>query len=591
MSDLRIRGVRNWIPPRMILLAVCLTSMASMTCAQDIPHIFLMDREPAERPLPTIWIIHRDLIPLWRNALLQPESELQRQAAEALVEAHQLGHEGMSAATPELLQVLTSDSAHPAARHAAAHALIELDVRSSAAALFDASKTGGKDLRQLIEPALAKWGFEPIRPTWRQRILSSTTPRRDLMLAIRGSGQQQDPVALDSVLALAITRDHSADIRLAAARAAGQIAHQGLEGRAQQLLTVPRSSVLDRLCAVAFIAQHSSEQSITLNQSLGTDPEPGVAIEALRSLFSLDPKLVLPLVDWALKHPDAGIRRVGIDTCVTLPTPDRLQTLSASLNDPHPQLRNFVRERFLALSQDAALDATIRQSTIAVLAGDDWRGQEQASLLLGDLDEESAAGRLMELLDGRRPEVMIASAIGLKSLAVPATAVPMLAFAQRRTDETGYTSLSDTQLAHVFELLGVLKTTEAIPLMETYVPKALKYGGFSRSAAIWALGVIQEGQTNEPLAKLLLERALDTRSSPAEDFYVRRAAVLTLGRLRARTQVAGLKSLIGDRVDNNLMDLTVRSSILQITGEDLPLGPPRTMRRTGWFLEPLPRER
>ncbi|MBS0202938.1 MAG: hypothetical protein JSS49_08580 [Planctomycetes bacterium] len=576
---------------RIFVIAIVLTAVLVSTArAQDIPQIFLMDREPAERPLPSSYFIHPELIPMWRQALSQPESELQRQAAEALVEAHALGHDGMRAAVPELLAVLKSKTVHPAARHAAAHALIALDVRSAADRLFEASQDGGKDLRQLIEPALANWDFELIRPVWRQRVQSITTPRRDLILAIRGLGQQRDAQALKSLLGLALTPENSADIRLAAARAAGQIAPEGLETQAETLIAA-RNCVLNRLCAVALITRHTSERAIALNQSLGMDAEPGVAVEALRSLFALDPRLVLPLAEMAINHPDAGIRRIGIETYVTLPTPERMQTLSARLNDPHPQLRKLVRDKFLALSQEPTLEPTIRQSTIAVLAGDDWRGQEQASLLLGDLDEESVTARLLELLDSARPEVMLAAAMGLKSIAAPDSAMPVLAFAQRRTEAAGFTPLTDTQLAHLFELLGLLKTTEAMPLMEIYIPKTRKYRGFSRAAAIWALGLMQEGQTNERLASQLLERATDTRSSPAEDFYVRRASVLTLGRLRASPQLPGLKSLIGDQIDNNLMDLTVRWSILQITGEALPMRPPHTMRRTGWFLEPLPREK
>ena len=327
-----------------------------------------------------------------------------------------------------------------------------------------------------------------------------------------------------------------------------------------------------------------------MQQALGTDPEPAVAGEAFRSLFRHNPDLVLPLAESGLKSPDANIRRVGIETYVELPTEERLRTLSLRLNDPHPELRGLVRESFYALSEDFSLEPAIRQSSIAILNGDDWRGQEQAALLLAALDEESIAGRLIELLDSPRPEVMVAAAWSLKTIAVPATAETILTFAQHRTDAVmpPVTHTIDDQLAHLFELFGILKYVEAVPLLKVYIPHAEKYGTNSRASAIWALGVILEGQTNESLAEQLMERVMDTAGIPPELFEVRRTSVLTLGRIEAQAQLPVLKLLIGDQVDSELMDLTLRWTILRLSGEELPIVPPTPINRTGWFLEPLP---
>lgn len=568
------------------LLAALSTSNAM---GDEIQPYFLMDREPGDVLEPEPSRLHPKLLGMWKQALAHSESEMKRQAAEAILRAHQLGHQEMQTAIPDLTRVLTADKVHPAARHAAAHALIGLDSRDSASQLFDVSQTQGQDLRQLIEPVLARWGFEAIRPVWRQRIASVQTPRRDLRLAIDGVQQQRDAAVLSSLLDLAMTAERPIDLRLAAARAAGQIAEQKLEPQAQELLGRGAKSTTDRLCAAALISRHRSEPAITLLQKLGTDPEPAVAGAALRSLFAADPDLVLPLLQATLANADSNIRRVGIQTGVARPTPERIQMLAPLLNDPHPELRGMIRDDFATLSKDAAFDATIRQSAIAVLAGNDWRGQEQAALLLGALDEETVAPRLLELLAAERPEVTVAAAWSLKTMEIPATAQPVLEFAQRRTSSTvPVTAASDHQVAHLFELLGRLKFSEAIPVMSIYIPKTDKFGIHSRSAAIWGLGLIHEGQTNEPLAKQLIDRVLDTMSIPPEDFHVRRASVLSLGRLRAKNQLPVLKQLIGDQVDRDLMELTMRWSVLQISGEVLPIGPPVVADQTGWFLEPLP---
>lgn len=208
-------------------------------------------------------------------------------------------------------------------------------------------------------------------------------------------------------------------------------------------------------------------------------------------------------------------------------------------------------------------------------------------MLLGALDEESAAPRLLGLLDATRSEVSVASAWALKSLAVPETAAPVRDYVQRQTtSEELVTPSRDHQLAHLMELLGTLKYAAAIPLLEIYIPKTDRYGVNSRSCAIWALGVIQEGQPNERLAKKLMERYADTNSLPPEVFEVRRAAVLTLGRLRAKPELAVLKRLLGEAVDQELMELSIRWALQQNSDDGPPVVGPIHLERRGWFLEP-----
>lgn len=545
----------------------------------------LMDREPAEKPQQPQWQFDGSLVDLWKRALARPESELKRQAAHALIQAHQFGHVGMDAAVPELRDALQQDNVHAAARHTVARALIVLDDRMSAPLLFDVSQAAGKDLRQLIEPTLAAWNFAAIRPVWRQRLTTIKTPRRDLMLAIQGLARQRDPLSLEGLLKLALEGEIPGDVRLASARAAGQVAHQGLEDEAERLLARKNASSLERLCAISLIDLHRSPVAVRIQLVLAVDPEPAVAAAALRSLFAADPQLVLPVAEAAMKNGDANVRQVGIDTYLQLPTPERIQFVSQHLSDPHPALRRTVRDTFFVLSRNTELDRSIRASSMAILAGDDWRGQEQGAILLAALGEKQVAGRLVELLESTRPEVMVMSAWALKTLAIPETATKSQDYAVRVSARTLNETHTDRQVAHLFELLGVLKATSAIPLLETFVPKETAAGPDTRAAAIWSLGLIQEGQTNEKLSVQLLQRAMDTITNPPEHDTVRRAAVLSLGRLRAAPQVRGLKQLVNNKITNTTMDLTVRWAISEITGEKLPIEPLPSVERSGWFLE------
>lgn len=582
----------------MRFFVISLTFMATMltvfspqanSFAEEIRIYFLLQREPPKQPTQIPWLLNPELLPLWKSAMARPESELKRQVADSIAVAHRLGHDGMKAAIPELTALIQEEKIHPATRQAAANALIVLDSRGSAAALMAASQNGNKDLRQLVEPALARWNVEAMRPIWRQRIASINSPRRDLILAIDGLGEQRDATALDALLTLAMTAENPSDVRLSAARAAGRIADQGLEERSAQLVARSTNGIVERLCGAALIARHRSDQAVTLLQNLGADVEPAVAGDALRSLFTFDPKLVLPLAEGAFQNADANVRRVAIQTYVTLPTPDRLQTLSLRLNDPHPELRGLVREAFYALSKDATLDPVVRQSSITILEGKDWRGQEQAAMLLAALDEKSVVPRLLELLDSPRPEVEVSSAWAIKTLNISALTAPILTYVQQRTEkDTAYSPSTDHQVAHLFEFLGRQKMVEAMPLMETYVPKRGKYGEFSRATAVWSLGLIQEGTANDALAAKLMERVLDIAGMPPEFLEVRRASALTLGRLRAKAQLAAMRQLVGDTIDNEIIELSIGWSIQQISGEQMPMAPFVALGRTGWFLEPIP---
>ncbi len=572
----------------LVLVAASLIAAGHELRADEIAVDRLMDYEPDEKPQPNHWSFDPTLVTLWRRALARPESELKRMSSEALIQAHAFGYESVMAAIPELKSVVLEDQVHPAARYAAARALIEFDHRESARILFEASQKHGKDLRQLVEPALAAWNFEEIRPVWRDRIASSSAPRRELILAIQGLGIARDSTSVEGLLKLAIPGDVPADVRLAAARSAGQVVREGHEPLADQLRGRNGASIADRLCAVSLISQHQSSRAVQLQLEMAADSEPTIAAMALRSLFANDPKLVLGVADAAMQNDDANVRRVGIESYLKLPSPERIARVTRQLNDPHPELRVTVRDALFTMAKNGEHKTETITSTIAILAGDDWRGQEQAAILLGALDQKQISRRLIELIESKRPEVMVAAAWSLRKLALPETAASVQSYTERITKDAATTSMpkhTDRQMAHLFELLGILKTRQAIPLMETYIPKSQTFGVNSRAAAIWSLGVIQAGEVNKSLADKLLERVKDVAGIPPEFDDVRRASVLSLGRLRAEQQVQELKKMVAAGVGNFPVDLAIRWAIWKTTGEKLPIPAPPTLERSGWFLE------
>jgi HEAT repeat protein len=349
--------------------------------------------------------------------------------------------------------------------------------------------------------------------------------------------------------------------------------------------------VLSRLCAVGLLTRHTSDAARQQLLVSARAAEPTVAAAALQILLSIDPALVLQLVAEVLQNRDANVRMCGVEAYVALPTVDRVAVLASVLDDVHTGVRGRVREALFELAKRPDLDATVRGTAQDQLAGSSWRGQEQAALLLAALDHKPAAPRLIELLESERSEVMEVSAWALRMLALPETGPALLDKADRQTtvrlaEEAPIRAL-DRQVAHLFEALGRIDHTPAIPLMLRYVPKAAAYGEASRAAAIWSLGLLHRERPNPELAQQLFGRATDNGIMPAELEVVKRSSVVSLGWMRSQPHVEGLRKLMGPVAGTEPFSLSVRWSIMQITGEELPLPMPPEVLVDGGFLVPV----
>jgi HEAT repeat protein len=528
-------------------------------------------------------------LPLWLQALDRPEADFQRLAAETVAQAHIEGMPKMIAAKPALVRIVSAKETHPAARFAAARALIALEARDAAPPLFQVAQENGANLRQLIEPALALWKYEPAYDAWRKRLTSAEVNHRDLMLAVRCLGDAGDQTAMPQLLAIMGAAQRLDAERLAAARAAGQLQGAELESNAGKLARA-NAPIIDRLCAASLLERHASEPAKTLLLALAADPEPSVATAALRRLNAIDTSLVLPLVEKALQSPDSGVRRLGAAAYAVHPTLERIKVLGKHLDDPHPQVRRMVREEFRRLAGDSQWDGPIRQSATEALEAESWRGQEQAALLLGALDHKPAAPRLITLLDSPRGEVMIATAWALRKLSLPETLPALFKKASYLTDvrlrQRNFDEL-DYQGAHLFEALGRMNYKPAEPLMRRYIPKNYVMGEYSRSAAIWSLGLLHAGKPDEALAAQITGRVTEPAvAMPPEMSRVRLAGTIALGKMKAKSQAKPLRDYLLQAGESQLY-MAIRWSLHEINGEELPPPPPATISKGGWFLGPL----
>src|SRR5258705_39967 len=81
------------------------------------------------------------------------------------------------------------------------------------------AQAGTGDLRDLIEPALARWDYPPARDAWLARLADPAAPQRSLTLALRGLGAVREERAADRIRTLALSDRLAGPVRQEAARA------------------------------------------------------------------------------------------------------------------------------------------------------------------------------------------------------------------------------------------------------------------------------------------------------------------------------------------------------------------------------------
>ena len=559
---------------------------------EDISPDFLMDSDPQlEIPAP-VANVNPAYKKLWIAALQRPEADMQRMAAETIARAHEAGMPDLIEAVPSLEKILQAESSHPASRFAAARALIVLDSRKSSQQLFEVSQTSGSELRQLIEPSLAAWHYEAAAPIWLQRLESPGTKRRDLVLAIRGLAELHAQSAVPPLLTIAMDLGREPDLRLEAAAAIGKISETGLEGDAERLARDMRTpQFVNQLCAIQLLAQHTSTSAQQLLLSLATHKEPVVAVAALQRLNSIDSTLVVPLAESAMKSSDPRVRLEGARASLKSLTIDQVAPLILLLADPHPGVRREVCQGLVDVADQPDLTDSVHKGAMQILAGESWQGQEQAAWLVGMRDYELASERLVALLESPRDEVLIMAAWSLRKLAVQETVPALIDKAKRQTELRKADLPNDAavsrQISLLFEALGVLKATDAMPLLMTYVPKQLILGERPRGAAIWAIGLIHEGTRNPEIEEALSDRIQDFNELTPENLFVKQMSVIALTRMNAVDLAPMLRELVPQFSSSPPLAAAVRWSVRKLTGEELPPPKPPIAPHIEWFLEPL----
>ncbi len=604
-----------------IAIALLLVLVSSLQAAEVAP---VMDTDPPFSLPEDVPIFSPKLKPLWLKAMNQPEVDLKRRVAETIANAHRRGMSDLEDTAGPLVETLDAAEQHPIVKLSCARALVELDARQTADVLFKHAALDRYDMAPLVEPVLARWDYKPMRPVWLARLEATDTESGPLLLAIQGLLEVKEQKACPHLARFALDQHMAPDVRLESARALGLLERSGREADARRLSADKSpTKIVDRLVAARLVAHHGGDEAEKLFAQMALDPEPSVAAIALTRLLEIDPMLVQPLNRKTMVSPDAKVRHLTARAMFGQRTPEAVELLGLLLDDPHPGVRIYAQESLIELASDAKLDALVRIAATKMLATDRRYGLEQAALVLGALDHEPAADRLVELLEHKEPKVYVTAAWALCQLLVPGTADAMFDKVRRETEFTlklaeklaaiyakdpfsfvEIPPLRDKydQLSHLMQALGLLRYSKADALFQQYLPKPPMPGLMDppvvettkqtelRAAAVWAFGYIYEKEKpGKGLTEIFRQRLSDMDIVNSESVKVRRMAAVSLGRMKDKESLPVLRKFYESAPTYTLLGDACRWAIERITGKPVPKLEikPREVMQRGWFLEPI----
>lgn len=551
-------------------LALVLASLALV--AADEPVDSPMLRDPLPPRAKPAYRFHPRLIPLLIEALDRPEADARARAAHDIAQLHACGAPGTEKAVPALEREVSRSDRNSAVALAAARALVALDSTSSSAKLLEYARGCEPEGRAVVEPALARWQFAPAAEHWLARARESEPTGFAAVLAVRGLAALAHEPAAQRLRELALSPHTPVPLRLESARALGTIRKAGGEADAAALAADQTATA--RVCAALLLHAHAGAEAVKQLQALARDKEPAVAATALPRLLELNPAHVEPLLPVVLASPDANVRGFGVACLRRRASAAHVKLLGARLADAHPDVRaaarTALREHAGALRPDV-LDALDR-----ALGGTDWRANEQAALLAGQIKYEQASKRLVALLGAERSEPGIAAAWALRQLALADTLPPALAHFKAHLRKNEVNDGRDKQLAQLAQFFGERRYAEADEALRGLVPPQAPAGTRTRAAACWALGYIHENRAaTAGLTRAFTGRLNATRPGDVEDSLVRQMCAISLGRTGAREALPDLRTHFTDgRWSTNAVNNACGWALERITGEQFP--PPGT---------------
>ncbi len=378
---------------------------------------------------------------------------------------------------------------------------------------------------------------------------------------------------------------------MSAAHALGNIHRSGLDRLARELLLVPSKwASLNPVLAIELLSKHDDEQSLQMLEQFVQHENSAVQSRALQRLFEIDVDLVYQHVDELIGSNDVNIRRWCAKAVISKRELKDIAAVSRLLDDVNPKLRRDATVGLLDFAQDEQLRDEVLARTSEVLGQDSWRGCEQAAVVMAKLGHRPAGARLVQLLGHQRGEVKVASAWALTQLQVAELLPDMLDHAESIYEGFKASQLNDRMQgmslhqAHLFIAFGDQDFKAAEPLLRRYLPKNFDLGYDPRGAAAWSIGMMHQGDPQEDLVRIFVERLSDTQSLEPEVSEVRQMCAIGLGRMEAESALAVLRNYAGGQ---DPVSRACYWAIERLTGEPLPPLVPIVSEIGDWFLAPV----
>lgn len=525
----------------------------------------------------------------WMQSLLLDEADLKREASDALTLAQSLGMKAIPEFRDVLWQIIDDDSIPVSCRVSSAQAYIAMGTPPANDELSAAVARWPTALAVVLEPALAAWDSHLMRDIWLQRLQSDQADPALLRVAVEALGTVRETASETALTALLQSPYQPFSLRIVAARSLSRLPGPHRIDLARVMVDAPSSARMRWLLGVQLLREEQSDEAMQLLERFADLDDPAVAGEALRQLLQVAPQKVIARAKQNINDRDANIRAVTVEALITIGTLENIELLARALQDPVLTTRRTARDGLLQFASEEALTSDVVQKATAALNSNDWRGIEQALILLTKLKQRDARQRLFQLLEHDRGEVMETAAWSIKELAQPDWSEQSLAALRKHlkslTDAP--TTAKVDALIHLVETMGVLQLPESLELLRTFVPKNSPFSPSVRGAAVWAIGEILQDQPDTDVVSELQSRLNDGSPTLPESEIVRGMAAVSLGKMQSKGSLQHLTKWRDSEQLNSILGRRSAWAIFKITGEPIGEAPTPTTNLQGWSVQPL----
>ncbi|MFK7736368.1 MAG: hypothetical protein AB8B50_10085, partial [Pirellulaceae bacterium] len=369
------------------------------------------------------------------------------------------------------------------------------------------------------------------RDAWRERLKAKKANLGELLTAIDGiaiTGDSSDRASLESLL---MSESTLLPIQLATSKALGQCVSEGLESFADSLLDSNRPEA--SLLATNVLQTHSSPDALQLMEKVLLGNNAQAQVTAFKTIVRANFGRGKELAKQYIKHPDGNMRYAAVQVLNQDNDEESVNTQALALDDTNLNVRTKVRNNLIGKARVKELQPLIDGIITHYLGGEKWEGIEQAINLSVALKQNKRAPQLVELLDHPRPEIFVRAAWGLHMMRLqPETLDSIYAVAKQWADKIGrFEAIEfdrEITIGFLFQALGVHRYEPASEMLLKFVPKDRRMRDMTRTAAIYALGLIWANQEKPALVQQLIGRIRDD-GLDADLGTVRYVAAVSLG--------------------------------------------------------------